>query len=91
MERTVRLTRRELPAAEYAEEVFIDLLIHGWDLARAIGADEALDPEAVEIVYASMKPREEALKASGVFGGMVVPPDGADTQTQLLAVFGRVA
>jgi uncharacterized protein (TIGR03086 family) len=91
MERTVRLTKRELPAAEYTNEVFTDLLIHGWDLARAIGADEALDAESVDVVYEAMKPHETELKGSGVFGGMVVPPDGADRQTQLLAVFGRVA
>ena len=91
MERTVRLTRRELPASEYATEVFTDLLIHGWDLARAIGADETLDPESVEVVYEAMKPHEAELKASGVFGEMIVPPDGADRQTELLAVFGRVA
>jgi len=91
MERTVRLTKRELPASEYTNEVFTDLLIHGWDLARAIGADEALDAESVDLVYDAMKPHEAELKASGVFGEMIVPPDGADRQTQLLALFGRVA
>jgi uncharacterized protein (TIGR03086 family) len=91
MERTVRLTSRELPAADYTFEVFMDLLIHGWDLARAIGAPEVLDPESVDVVYAKMKPNEEALKASGVFGPEVTPPADADAQTRLLAIFGRVA
>ena len=91
LERTVRLTKRELPASEYANEVFTDLLIHGWDLARAIGADETLDGESVDVVYEAMKPHEEELKTTGVFGPMVVPPEGADRQTLLLAVFGRVA
>src|SRR5581483_5764744 len=27
-----------------------DLLIHSWDLARSIGADEALPPDAVEAI-----------------------------------------
>jgi len=91
MERTVRLTKRELPATEYVSEVFVDLLIHGWDLARAIGADETLDPESVEIVYGRMKPHEAELNSSGIFGSHVQPPEGADLQTQLLAVFGRTA
>jgi len=91
MERTVRLTKRELPTAQYVNEVFTDLLIHGWDLARAIGAGDTLDPESVDVVYEAMKPYEAELKASGVFGEMVVPPEGADRQTQLLALFGRVA
>jgi uncharacterized protein (TIGR03086 family) len=91
MERTVQLTKRQIPASEYTTEVFVDLLIHGWDLARAIGADETLDPESVELVYQQMKPHEDELNSSGVFGTHVTPPDGADTQTQLLAVFGRTA
>jgi uncharacterized protein (TIGR03086 family) len=91
MERTVRLTKRELPASEYTTEVFVDLLVHGWDLARAIGSDETLDAESVELVYEQMKPHEAELKVSGVFGSTVAPPAGADMQTQLLAVFGRVA
>jgi len=90
MERTVRLTRRELPASEYTFEIFTDLLIHGWDLARAIGGQEGLDPESVEIVYRKVKPDEAALKASGMFGSQVTPPPDADAQTQLLAIFGRV-
>ena len=69
----------------------MDLLVHGWDLARAIGADETLDAESVELVYEQMKPHEAELKASGVFGSTVVPQEGADLQMQLLAVFGRVA
>jgi uncharacterized protein (TIGR03086 family) len=89
LERTVRLTKRELPATDYVSEVFVDLLIHGWDLARAIGADETLDPESVEIVYERMKPHESELNASGVFGSHIETPEEADLQTQLLAVFGR--
>ena len=80
-----------MPATEYVSEVFVDLLIHGWDLARAIGADETLDPESVEIVYERMKPHESELNSSGVFGAHVEPRDGADLQAQLLAVFGRTA
>jgi uncharacterized protein (TIGR03086 family) len=91
MERTVRLTKREVSATDYVSEVFVDLLIHGWDLARAIGTDETLDPESVEIVYERMKPHESEMNSSGVFGSHVEAADGSDLQTQLLAVFGRTA
>jgi uncharacterized protein (TIGR03086 family) len=91
LDRTVHLSYGEAPAEHYVSEVFTDLTIHGWDLARAIGADEAIDPESVELLYERYKPIEDGLKASGLFGPKVVPPPGADTQTQLLAVFGRVA
>jgi uncharacterized protein (TIGR03086 family) len=89
--RIVHVSYGNIPAKSYVNEVMTDLAIHGWDLARAIGADETIDPEIVDLLYDRLKPREEQLKASGMFGPKVEPPPGADKQTQLLAVFGRVA
>jgi uncharacterized protein (TIGR03086 family) len=72
-------------------EVFNDLAIHGWDLARAIGADETIDPMYVAAISERLGPVIADLKASGQYGDEVIPPDGADAQTRLLAMFGRVA
>ncbi|HYT78200.1 MAG TPA: TIGR03086 family protein, partial [Actinomycetota bacterium] len=91
LDRTVHLSYGEAPAEHYISEVFSDLTIHGWDLARAIGADEAMDPESVDVLHERYKPIEDGLKATGLFGPKVEPPPGADKQTQLLAIFGRVA
>lgn len=88
---TVHVSYGDISAEAYVDEVFADLTIHGWDLARGIGADESLDPESVDVLYARFKPREQELKASGAFGAMIEAPPGADRQTELLAVFGRVA
>jgi uncharacterized protein (TIGR03086 family) len=91
LDRTVHLSYGDVPARHYVSELMSDLAIHGWDLARAIGDDEAIDPEIVELLYQELKPKEDELKATGLFGSKVQPPPGADTQTQLLAVFGRIA
>jgi uncharacterized protein (TIGR03086 family) len=91
LDRDVDLSRGPTPARRYAFELFSDHLIHGWDLARAIGADERLDPDLVRVVYDTLKPFEEGLKATGLYGEKVEPPPGADLQTKLLAVTGRVA
>ena len=88
---TVHLSYGDRPASDYVNEMFIDLAIHGWDLARGIGADEAIDPEFVEVLYARAAPMEDDLRSYGVYGGRVTPPEAADTQTKLLAIFGRVA
>jgi uncharacterized protein (TIGR03086 family) len=87
----VHVSYGDITAEAYVFEVMADLAIHGWDLARAIGADETMDTETVDLLFGHFKPQEEALKASGAFGPRVDPPSGADKQTQLLAVFGRVA
>ncbi|MGH2729230.1 MAG: TIGR03086 family metal-binding protein [Actinomycetota bacterium] len=89
MQRTVHVSWGEISGEEYANQLFTDHLIHAWDLARAIGADDKLDPELVEACYAIAKPQEDMFKASGYFGDRIEPPEDADMQTKLLAVFGR--
>ena len=69
-----------------------DLLIHTWDLARAIGADEALPAAPVESAYMGLQRMpSEALRDSGRFGPELEAADGADTQAKLLAFTGRQA
>jgi uncharacterized protein (TIGR03086 family) len=66
-----------------------DVLVHTWDLARAAGLDERLDPAAVHDVLAGMAGMDDALRTSGHFGPRVdVAPD-ADEQTRLIAFTGR--
>ena len=66
-----------------------DVLIHTWDLARAVGADDALDPELCRLAYERALPFDEVLRSSGMFGAKVAVPAGADQQTKLVAFFGR--
>jgi len=69
--------------------VVADVLVHTWDLARATGQDEALDPDEVAGMLAGMEPMDEAIRGSGQFGPRVPVPDDADTQTKLIAFTGR--
>jgi uncharacterized protein (TIGR03086 family) len=89
--RTVHLSFGDHPGEEYVWQLFVDHLIHAWDLARGIGGNERLDPELVQVCYERSKPRENLLKSFGVYGGKVVPPPGVDRQTELLAIYGRTA
>jgi uncharacterized protein (TIGR03086 family) len=66
-----------------------DVLVHTWDLARATGLDEALDPDEVHELFVSMEPMDEMLRGSGQFGARVPVPDDADEQTKLIAFTGR--
>lgn len=91
LDRPVNVSWGQIPAAEYMNQVLMDHLIHAWDVARAVGADERLDPEAVEHCYASAKAEEEAIRGSGAYGNQVPVPEDADTQTKLLAMLGRRA
>jgi len=66
-----------------------DVFMHTWDLARATGQDERLDPERCRELYLGMLPMDAFLRASGQYGPRVPVPDDADPQTQLLAFIGR--
>jgi uncharacterized protein (TIGR03086 family) len=89
-ERTVHVSSGDISAGEYLHEVFTDLVIHRWDLARAIGADDTIDPVYAATIYERMKPMEDQMKSWGAYGDRIEVRDGADTQTRLLALFGRV-
>lgn len=66
-----------------------DVLVHTWDLARATGLDERLDPDEVGRLYAVMEPNDEMLRQGSAFGARVEVPNDADPQTKLLAFTGR--
>jgi uncharacterized protein (TIGR03086 family) len=67
-----------------------DILIHTWDLARAAGLDERLDPDEVHRFAEDLPADDAAMRESGHFGPRVEAPDGADEQTRVLAYLGRV-
>ena len=66
-----------------------DVFMHTWDLARATGQDERLDPERCAGMYQGMLPMDDMLRASGQYGPRVPVPDDADAQTKLLGFIGR--
>lgn len=69
--------------------VCFDVLVHTWDLARATGLDERLDPAEVHHVFETAQPMDDTLRTSGVCGPKLDPPPGADEQARLLAFLGR--
>jgi uncharacterized protein (TIGR03086 family) len=91
LERTVHLSFGDTPAREYAWQLFADHLIHAWDLARALGADDRLDPELVDACAQWFAGMEELYRSWGAIAPRPPIPDDADAQTRLLAAFGRDA
>jgi uncharacterized protein (TIGR03086 family) len=88
---TVDLSRGPTPREQYCMEMTTDALIHSWDLARAIGADETLDPEISRLVYELTLPIADQLQETGMFAPPVPVPDDSPLQVKLLAIFGRAA
>ena len=66
-----------------------DVVVHTWDLARAAGLDETLDPELVHDLLVGLEPMDTYLRVGGQYGPKVEVPPGSDEQTRLIAFTGR--
>jgi uncharacterized protein (TIGR03086 family) len=67
-----------------------DVLVHTWDLARAVGGDEKLDATAVTQAYSGLKPMDAMIRQPGIFGPKVESAADADEQEEFLNFLGRV-
>jgi uncharacterized protein (TIGR03086 family) len=91
MEAVCHLSFGDFSGADYSAQLFLDLLIHGWDIARATEQDTRLPPELVEACIPIAQEITAMARSSGVYGDdLQVSPD-ADQQTRLLALVGRRA
>jgi uncharacterized protein (TIGR03086 family) len=81
----------KMPAGQFfGGPACADILIHTWDLARAIGADEKLDEDACRLTLGLLQAAPaEFIRQPGRFAAAIEPPAGADIQTQLLCFAGR--
>lgn len=89
MEAPCAVSYGPVPGEVYLGHRFIDVLVHGWDVAKATGQDTTMDPELVEACWTVIEPQKDLLLGSGAFGADHTAPSGADRQTALLALLGR--
>jgi uncharacterized protein (TIGR03086 family) len=67
-----------------------DLVIHGWDLARATGQEVTIPAQDLAEMQEAVKHfPDEAMRSPGAFGPEVPVPDDASDQDKLLGFLGR--
>lgn len=91
MDRVVHLSFGDFRGHEYAMQLFADMVVHSWDLARATGADETLDADLVSTLAAWFTDVADLYRQAGAVAARPEVPADADDQTRLLAEFGRRA
>ncbi|MFC7267123.1 TIGR03086 family metal-binding protein [Streptomyces lutosisoli] len=80
----------EVPLDQAVDRFYTaDVFMHTWDLARATGQEERLDPGRCAQLLNGMLPLDDVLRKSGQYGPRVEVPENADVQTRLLAFIGR--
>lgn len=91
LERTVAHPIGEIPATRLLGMRLTEWVVHGWDLARAIGADEHMDEGLAADLYEQLSPRAAEFARGTFFSpGAGVPPE-APIQVRLLDLLGRRA
>lgn len=85
---TVSLSRGDTDARVYLNEMILDLVVHSWDLATAIGYAQALSEPLVDYAHRHLEGIGD-LSDSGMFGEPVEVPADASTLDKLIAATGR--
>ncbi|MEU0006112.1 TIGR03086 family metal-binding protein [Streptomyces sp. NPDC006314] len=80
----------DLPGAVAGAVVADELVIHGWDLARATGQDYAPDPAALESAFGFLlAAADDPDRGNGLFGPVVPVPEGAPLLDRAVGLSGR--
>lgn len=76
--------------AELVDRIYTtDVFLHTWDLARATGQDDTLDPGRCAELLAGMPSMEGPMRDSGQYGAAVPVPEDAPVQDRLIGFIGR--
>jgi len=89
MERPAAVSYGPVPGEVYCGHRFIDVLVHGWDIAESTRQDANLPEDLVAECWAVVEPQLDQLRGSGAYGEDLDVAADADLQTRLLAALGR--
>jgi uncharacterized protein (TIGR03086 family) len=88
LQRRITSTVGEMTLDEYLGRMCPDTLIHTWDVARAAGVDDTLDPDAVSMVLAGFLEGDGPVRAPGRYAD-AVEAEVESEQDRLIAYTGR--
>ena len=86
-----------MPGVDLVDRVAsADLVLHRWDLARATGQDDTIDPAELEAMWPGLQQIPDVMRVPGafgpgvvVFGPLVEVPADAPLQDRALGLVGR--
>ncbi|NLU65454.1 TIGR03086 family protein [Rhodococcus sp. HNM0563] len=89
LDKPVHLSYGTVSCLDYLKQQVSDIAVHTWDLARAVGDGDRLNPGLVDAVWTDLQSQRDVLASSGLFGPPVQIPDDAPVQDRLIALTGR--
>jgi uncharacterized protein (TIGR03086 family) len=79
----------QLPAPEMAKVALQELVVHGWDLAKATGQPFEVDPQHLGTLFAALDGNVDPNGTPGLFGPPVSLPADAPLLDRTIALTGR--
>ena len=79
----------ETPAADIAAMLIAEMVLHGWDIARATGQDYQCSKELAEALLDTVEAQGEMFRQYQGFAAIVPLPDDADAFDRALSLSGR--
>jgi uncharacterized protein (TIGR03086 family) len=77
------------PAADVAAMLIMEMVLHGWDVARATGQDYRCDETLAQAVLTTVEAQGDMFRQYQGFAAVVPVPDDATTFDRVLALSGR--
>jgi uncharacterized protein (TIGR03086 family) len=84
-----RIAGMEMPGEVVGTVGLTEVVIHGWDLARATGQAYDVDPAVAEAVLANVSQAAAEGPVEGLFGPAVPVADDAPVLDRIIALSGR--
>ncbi|MEE1940237.1 TIGR03086 family metal-binding protein [Streptomyces sp. TRM 70361] len=78
-----------LPAGVAGRVALNELLLHGWDLARATGQEYTCDEESLRVSAELLEQSADGTGREGIFGPVVEVPPGAPLLDRVVGLGGR--
>ena len=78
-----------MPRSMLGEMALVEVALHGWDVARALGRTVELEPEVADAVDQAVAPTAELGRQMGAYGPEVAVPDDAAGLDRALGRAGR--
>jgi uncharacterized protein (TIGR03086 family) len=83
------MARAEMPSLVVAKLYLTELVVHGWDLARATGQEAVVGEDLAAATLEAVTMTAEQGRAYGILGPEVIVPASASTLDRALAMSGR--
>jgi len=77
------------PAADIAAMLIVEMVLHGWDIAKATGQDYRCDDAVAQAVLETVQAQGELFRQYQCFAAIVPVPDDATAFDRALALSGR--